>query len=240
MPPITEPLLAFRARDRVPAAPAPFSSTLWNRSRRSRGTESDAAPAGGLTLVLRTEEVMNEAPPAAFPPGGASAFLARFDAESVSGSPGEASSSPSRLRFAALFPKLFRREKPAFIIELNRLLPFPSLRGRGVGGGGGDEEAPSAVTKKRRSRATKTSEAAAGGRARTGLGVVRSSSDAPRRGTLVRVRDRRGPPLRGGGHRGVCARAPGLCRAPAARRIHQMGAMPPPRRARPLENSKSR
>ena len=34
----------------------------------------------------------------------------------------------------------------------------------------------------------------------------------------------------------------GLCRAPAARRIHhhQMGAMPPPRRARPLENSKSR
>ena len=120
-------------RDDGPAASGGSSSTLWNRSRRSVGTES-VAGAEDLPLVFRTEEVMKDAP-AGLPP--AEGMRARFVAESVSGSPGD-SSSPSRLRFVALFPRLFRSEKPAVSIELN-LRPLASLRswaGRGTRGAG--------------------------------------------------------------------------------------------------------
>ena len=66
----------------------------------------------------------------------AEGMRARFVAESVSIA-GD-SSSPSRLRFVALFPRLFRSEKPAVSIELN-LRPLASLRswaGRGTRGAG--------------------------------------------------------------------------------------------------------
>ena len=106
-----------------------------------------------------------------------------------------------------------RREKPRLSSSSTACCPSRRCEAAGWVGGAGTRRLRQR-SRKRRSRATKTSEAAAGGRARTGLGVVRSSSDAPRRGTLVRVRDRRGPPLRGGGHRGVCARAPRLAARP--------------------------
>jgi hypothetical protein len=55
---------------------------------------------------------------------------ALFDAESVSGSPGE-SAARGRLRLdsgAAAFPKLLSRENPAVRIVCNPLADLPSLR----------------------------------------------------------------------------------------------------------------
>ena len=127
------PVFVFSLFDRgvrLSLASSP-SSTDWNRARRSRSTLSsppfsstlfDVLP---LVLVLRTDDVMNDGLAAAallfvaaapFPPDARA--RARFEALSVSGSPGESDSSPSRLRLG--LPRLFRSEKPAVIIVLRR------------------------------------------------------------------------------------------------------------------------
>ena len=70
-------------------------------------------------MVLRTDEVMNEAPaPAPWALSPDARARARFEALSVSGSPGESDASPSRLRLGLL--RLFRSENPAVIIVLRR------------------------------------------------------------------------------------------------------------------------
>ena len=100
------------------------SSTDWNRSRRSRSTlSSPPFPETSLfdvlpfVLVLRTDDVMNEGLAAApllfvaaapFPPDARA--RARFEALSVSGSPGESASSPSRSRPRSAAPP--RRRSP--------------------------------------------------------------------------------------------------------------------------------
>ena len=127
------------------------SSTDWNRARKSRSTPSPPprlfarAGVSPLALVLRTDDVMNEAPAPVAPAPPEARTRARFEALSVSGFPGESDSSPSRPRLGLL--RLFRSEKPALIMVL-RPRDLASLRscaasvvreGRRTSGGGGQD-----------------------------------------------------------------------------------------------------
>ena len=93
-----------------------------------------------MALVLRTDDVMNEAPAPVAPAPPEARARARFEALSVSGFPGESDSSPSRLRLGLL--RLFRSENPAVIIVLRRrdlasLRSWTAAANRGEGHGRG-------------------------------------------------------------------------------------------------------
>ena len=134
MPP-SSPDPPFRSRSSLALPLTTLRSRRWFRRFRLglvHGLEpraqvhAAAESARVLPLVLRTDEVMNEAPaPAPWALSPDVRARARFEALSVSGSPGESDASPSRLRLGLL--RLFRSENPAVIIVLRRR-DLPSLR----------------------------------------------------------------------------------------------------------------